>query len=173
MKRNKEYITGEVRKDRKRMKELEEKYDNVRLTRLKVTGDLEKMTAKAEYFQKKIEETNVSSGSSTIASRVSDVQVFAKKEYTPGQRIHLGKYIRNEIFKKWKVTNRKSFDDGVIMSQCHRFLGHDMEKEENSIAYLDCFIKFVNTELGQKRSQVNGSLLRKWRGKNTSVYCVL
>jgi hypothetical protein len=32
-------------------------------------------------------------------------------------------------------------------------------------AYKDAFIKLVNSELGQKRSQVNTALLKKWKGK--------
>ena len=44
-------------------------------------------------------------------------------------------------------------------------LGHSFEGEDVLLNYKDASMKLVNSELGQKRSQVNQALLKRWKGK--------
>jgi hypothetical protein len=170
---NKDVVLAAVQEKNKKLKSVEYELDNQRKNEKNLLERLEKALTQVDSLQSKLVEANVSSGASTVASTLTDMVVESKKEYTSGQRIHLGKYIRTEVFKKWKVTNKKSFEDNTLILQCHKVLGHGMEKDDNVNAYKDGFIKFVNTELGQKRSQVNGVLLKRWKGKSEKELSLL
>lgn len=78
----------------------------------------------------------------------SSIIVLAK-EYTAGQKAHLGKMIWHEVFKKHQVTNKQSFDNGDIKKQCRTKLGNMYKTEEMMLV----FMKIVNLELGRSEAK--------------------
>lgn len=132
----------------------------------RLSAELERLRQCVEEMKEK-ENSDVRSNSfsavSTISSSRCDVLALAE-EYNAGQKVHLGKFIRHQIFKTDKVTNKRSFEDGSLQKMCHRMMGHRFESNEMLAAYKESFMKLVNSELGQKRSQVNQALLKRWKG---------
>jgi hypothetical protein len=143
--------------------------DNQELVVERLTKDVEMTREFAEELKRKLEDVNHSSGSSTIISRRTSI-VSLVEVYSENQRSLLARAIRNDFFKKFKVTNKKSFESGEIQKLCHSVLGAEFVDPEMMCAYKDAFVKLVNYELGQKRSNVNTLLLKKWKGKNRSFF---
>jgi hypothetical protein len=90
--------------------------------------------------------------------------VAASKEFSAGNKVILGKFIRDRLYKRYKVTNRLSFGSGDIQRQCHSVMSNEFHCEEAMAVYRDSLVCLVQNELGQKRNQVNGRLLEKWTG---------
>jgi hypothetical protein len=69
------------------------------------------------------------------------------------------------LFKKYKVTNKKSFESGEIQKHCHAQLGPLYLEDDEMFANKESFLKVVNYELGQKRNPVNKGSMDAWTGK--------
>lgn len=153
----------------KKMKMVETALSNEKKIVERLVGELEDMRTQMEKMKQSIAASADHSSSRSSATTVSSLNepsiIVLAKEYTAGQKAHLGKMIRHEVFKKHKVTNKQSFESGDIQKQCHAKLGNMYKTQEMILAYKEAFMKIVNLELGQKRSQVNAVLLKKWKGK--------
>jgi NAD+--asparagine ADP-ribosyltransferase len=165
MEKKKDGVVKECLERATKIRKIESVLDDERKMVAKLLKELEKMRGDMEQLQEKVEVTNCASGSSTILSRGTSVLLPVTKEFSVNERNTLGRIVRGELFKKYKVTNKKSFESGEIQKHCHAQLGPSYLEDDEMFAYKESFVKLVNYELGQKRSLVNKRLLDAWTGK--------
>jgi uncharacterized protein YoxC len=156
----------ECKARRKKLKKVEDDLKNKTSIVNKLVSELEDTKREILEMKERTRDEGSSTGTSTVSqmSSTSSVLVLAK-DYSSSIRTYLGKFIRTELFKKHKVTNKQSFDDGEIQRLCHRQLGREYKSEEMLRAYKESLVKLVNYELGQRRSSVNAGLVKAWKGK--------
>ncbi len=135
-----------------------------------MASELESMKQVVDRLRERLEDENNVAGATTILTRETGLVSLAQS-YSSTTKTFLGKLIRHQVFKKYKVTNKRTFESGEIQRMCHSQLGLAYMKPDVMLAYRDRFIKMVNYELGQKRNQVNEKLLKKWKGM--SSVCVV
>jgi hypothetical protein len=145
--------------------------------REKVQRDYELLSRKVSTLEREIAGQQARSSSSSSFGTTSvvvdgvsvterrQVVVVEQQDYSSEQKLQLGKFIRDKVFRTYKVTNKQSFEDKKIAIMCHGQLDRQMQEASAVAVYGEALMKLVQTELGQKRNKVNNKLLEKWAGK--------
>ena len=159
-------LISEVRERHAKMRKIEGQLENSKSMVNRMTADLEEMRQEVKKLSRIIEDDNNAAGASTILTQQTGIVSLAQS-FTGHARAQMGKLIRNKVFKKHKITNKRSFENGEIQRFCQGHLGKGYLAPDMMLAFRDSFIQIANYELGQKRSIVNAALLKKWKGKST------
>jgi hypothetical protein len=176
LKMTKPALIDECIKLRLIVKKAEEARQNEERNRVTVQNDYEMLNRKVVTLERHIAEQRERAESSSSLESSGSIEatfgvvearqvVAMAQEFTEVQRLQLGKFIRDKVFRKYKVTNKNSFANGDIQRMCHDQLDRGMREEKALAAYHDALIKLVQTELCQKRNKVNVKLLEKWAGE--------
>jgi hypothetical protein len=122
------------------------------------------LSSRVEALEKRLQEE--ASKIREMSEVTGDRQVVAAaNDYEDGKKIVLGKLIRDTIFSRHKVTTKRSYEDGEIQLICHTELGVSWLDDTVMAAYQVSLVRMVQTELAQRRNQVNLRLLEAWARK--------
>jgi hypothetical protein len=146
---------------------------NERKNRVNVQRDCDLVEVQLQALKERVLQSTVLVTADGSSASDLTVQTFASRrevvavaqDFTANQKCVIGRVIRERVFRKHKITTKKSFECGEIQKVCHSQLDASLQSEQMMAAHRDCLVKLVNLELTQKRNQVNKKLLKEWASK--------
>jgi hypothetical protein len=167
---NREGLIQECEELRKTVKRVLSQVENEKGTVTKMQEQCAIAESQLAVLKEKVLQSSVGDGSAgsdltiqTFATRKEVVAVA--QDFNDDNKLVLGRVIRERVFRKHKITTKRSFENGEIQLMCHSQLGVAFLTEEMKAAHRENLVKLVNFELGQKRTKVNKKLLVEWAGK--------
>ena len=163
--KSKSELESEVSKLKEDIGELRKLLENEKRNCQRLLQDCSKLRAYLDQGRDRIKE--LETAGAAVAIGEAREHRTRSLEFDDNNRMVLGKATRDIVWRRHKITNRKSFDNGEIQRILHHELHDNFHSEESMAEHRDCLIRLVNQELSNKRTAVNKALLEAWKGKGS------